>query len=65
MEGTVLETAKQTSAWTGLAVSTLYALAHADQIPHVHLGQQMIRFPRAEVAKWLAGRVHGGREKAS
>jgi excisionase family DNA binding protein len=38
---------------TGIKVGTLYALVARKRIPHTRLGRRLVRFPAAQLQKWL------------
>jgi excisionase family DNA binding protein len=42
---------------TGLPLGTLYALVAKREIPHTRLGRRLVRFPRAEIRRWLEERT--------
>lgn len=48
---------QQAATLLGLALGTLYSLVHQRRIPHVRLGSRLVRFPKAELVRWLADHV--------
>lgn len=42
---------------TKLGISTIYALAKQNKIPHVRFGERAIRFPLEELERWVEEQV--------
>jgi excisionase family DNA binding protein len=42
---------------THLPKGTLYAMVAKGEIPHTRLGRRLVRFPRAEIMRWLRERT--------
>lgn len=41
----------------GVKVATLYSMVSRGQVPHARIGRRLVRFPRAELVKWVAARM--------
>jgi len=50
-------TYKQTAKLIGTTVNTVYSMVARRQIPHIRLGKRFVRFPRAELERWLQARL--------
>jgi excisionase family DNA binding protein len=48
---------RESATLLGLPVGTLYSLVHARRVPHVRLGQRLVRFPRLELERWVNART--------
>jgi len=38
----------------GCNTETVYRMARADELPHIHLGSR-VKFPLAQIEKWITG----------
>ncbi len=47
---------EETARLLGVKLGTLYAWVHHRKIPHVRLGDRLVRFDRAEIEGWLDAR---------
>lgn len=48
---------REAARLVSVPVGTLYTWVHEERIPHVRLGPRLVRFPRAELVRWLAARL--------
>lgn len=53
------KTYKQTADFLNMPIGTLYALVSEGRIPHIRLGNRLVRFDQDEIERWLAERRRG------
>jgi len=46
-------TYQQVSQWLGIKLGTLYSLVARERIPHVRLGNRLVRFRQEELRQWV------------
>lgn len=47
----------EAAAYLGLPVNTLYAMVSRRTIPHVRISGRLVRFSKAALQEWLAGKM--------
>jgi excisionase family DNA binding protein len=52
----VMMTYEQAAELLGLKVATLYAMVSQRRVPHVRMGNRLVRFSRNELLAWMAAR---------
>lgn len=56
---------EEAAAFLGLKVNTLYSMVSRKELPHVRLSRRLVRFDRAELARWVAERRVAPAERAT
>jgi excisionase family DNA binding protein len=56
-DDSVLITYDELHQLTHLPKGTLYGMVAKGEIPHTRLGRRLVRFPRAEIMRWLRERT--------
>lgn len=51
-----LVTYAKAAEFLDMPLGTLYALVHQERIPHIRLGNRLVRFDIEELERWLADR---------
>lgn len=50
-------TYQQVATYLNVKIGTVYSWVARGEIPHVRLGRRVVRFPKAEIQKWMAARL--------
>lgn len=53
---------KEAAYYLNLPIGTVYALVSQKRIPHVRLGNRLVRFSKEELRKWVASNSIGPKE---
>ncbi len=52
--------AREAAAYLGVSRSKVYAMAADGTLPHVKIGDRVVRFPPAMLAAWVQDNTHPG-----